>query len=86
MRNTSNAIKTKKKLFQKIFSLYNFQNYEILSIGDSKIDSNVASAYGIKFILIENSLTQNIIKFDQKIDTFNDLEFIVKQISECKII
>lgn len=81
MRNITNAIKTKRQLFKKIFSLYDVKNNEILYVGDSEIDSTVASIYGVKFILVKNPLMQNSIKSDQKIDTFKDLEFIVKQIS-----
>ena len=81
MRNISNAIKTKRQLFKKIFSLYDVKNNEVLYVGDSEIDSTVASIYGVKFILVKNPLMQNSIKSDQKIDTFKDLEFIVKQIS-----
>jgi len=60
-RKLSNAIKSKKDLFNQILKSYNFKSEEILSIGDSKADYKAAKSFKINHIIlkINNSNQKN---------------------------
>jgi len=64
-RKLSNAIKSKKDLFNQILKSYNFKSDEILSIGDYKADYKVAKSFKINHIIlkINNSNQKNSKKY-----------------------
>lgn len=78
-RNLSNAIKIKQELFNLIMKSYNFNSNEILSIGDSYADYEVARRNKINHIILKtnNNLSKNS---KTNIFTFKELNSIFESI------